>query len=93
MHVQHMRSCLSKLTIFLLYAGVAAHGCQIIPEVITFSNTGFRLQVIPCYSSLIVKKLQEKLKNPQLSVEEKSTLACLVFCLQHNVFWNKKKEV
>lgn len=72
MHVQHMWSCLSKLTICLLYAGVAAHGCQVIPEVITFPNAGFRLQVIPCYSSLILKKLQEKLGNPELSVGEKT---------------------
>lgn len=56
MHVQHMRNCLSKLTIFLLYAGVAAHGGQVIPEVITFPNAGFRLQVILSYSSLILKK-------------------------------------
>lgn len=46
MHGQHMRSCLSKLAVFLLYAGVAAHGCQVIPEAITFPNAGFRLQVI-----------------------------------------------
>lgn len=57
MHVLHMRNCLSKLTIFLLYAGVAAHGGQVIPEVITFPNAGFRLQVILSYSSLILKKL------------------------------------
>lgn len=28
--------------IFLLYAGVASHGYQVIPEVITFPNAGFR---------------------------------------------------
>lgn len=72
MHVQHMRSCLSKLTVFLLYASAAAHGCQVIPEAITFPNAGFGLQVIPCYSSLILKKLQEKLENPRLSVRGKA---------------------
>lgn len=81
MHVQHMRSCLSKLTICLLYASVAAHGCQVIPEVITFPNAGFRLQVIPCYSSLILKKLQEKLGKSSVVCGGKNHARQLVLSL------------